>query len=625
VPVKSWSAPRSLKSFGIGGILKNGCTVFYHHLFNSVHFGRVTDLISARVRDSQVDEMKLRAISLYAFFEAYQALLGKEGSVDDQGTVGEPISIECGLDDEKIGVSVSLLVDAEFKFKEVLDRIKGGSASSALERTIWNLSSVAEKTYVKFHAESLRVEISSLVSLPLDHAPAEKGQVSEQRIEGVELEKELEDTPTVGEYAELGDLNASELLQDEKGRKLGQTSGLKEEAGDLELKKLDSAPKKKGVWGLFGGKDKENTEGADSAEDTKELKKKLADAEKQIEKLKSEASRKTSGGGLFGGIFAKKDSAEGAADGQKASTGGASGKRWTNFKVIEEAVQSDWGKNSKAGKSMMGSPDLGIFEMADELNKVVLAKGFYDAAKTFHSKLESLDGEISSAEVWDTIQEFLKQLIYQKHEIGELVQGILKKSRESTASNVGEEKKLREELRRQEEVVRNKGIAMDKLKTEIEVLKQNVERMKAEARSAMADAQYKKKYIHLERMLNASKDESSKLRAKVDDLTKQNTNIKNAQKAGGDPVELKAEVTKLKGEVVALSSQNKDLTSKLNRSDMEIKPLKRQVDDMKKKLAEASKLLGDKKKELDQAKAKMITLEREHALAKANGGKKGAA
>ena len=67
------TAPRQLESFGVAGVLGDEARVFYQNLFTTHHVGRIGDLVAARLRTANSDELRLRALLLYIAFEAYEA------------------------------------------------------------------------------------------------------------------------------------------------------------------------------------------------------------------------------------------------------------------------------------------------------------------------------------------------------------------------------------------------------------------------------------------------------------------------------------------------------------------------------------------------------------------------
>jgi hypothetical protein len=68
-------APRSLKTFGVAGLLDEKCKVYYDSLFSARHIGRTSDLLVAKLKGVNPDDLRFRLILLYSLYEAYCAQL----------------------------------------------------------------------------------------------------------------------------------------------------------------------------------------------------------------------------------------------------------------------------------------------------------------------------------------------------------------------------------------------------------------------------------------------------------------------------------------------------------------------------------------------------------------------
>src|SRR3989338_3409983 len=100
--------PRSVKSFGVAGLLAEDCHVFYVSLFSTKHAGRVSDLLAARLAPSGGDQLKLGMAGVLNLFDADRTHLSGAAWVDDPSKVlTEPIVVECGVDAEKVAVAVA--------------------------------------------------------------------------------------------------------------------------------------------------------------------------------------------------------------------------------------------------------------------------------------------------------------------------------------------------------------------------------------------------------------------------------------------------------------------------------------------------------------------------------------
>lgn len=224
---------RSLQSFGVAGVLGDECRVFYNNLFSTRNLGRVTDLLAARLQKATPDELKLRQLLIVAVFEAYRAQIdhviaqkrAASKTIDDR--LDEPMTIECGIDSEKIavGVSFSLPPGISLKTEGLAQRIAQGEPATPLEELLFQTHAHGDRMIVRFQPSTNRVEIASLLALP--------GQVDPQQIsdsappEVVVIPPAPQPAARATAYEELGDLDYEKLLAEDtrlKGGKQRSTS-----------------------------------------------------------------------------------------------------------------------------------------------------------------------------------------------------------------------------------------------------------------------------------------------------------------------------------------------------------------------------------------------------------------
>ncbi len=228
------AAPRSLQSFGVAGVLQEEALVFYNTLFNTRNLGRVIDLFAARLQKTKLDELKLRQILTLEVFEAYRAQIGEavkrkqdelrkaaekaaaEGKAfepkEEEDRLDDPITLECGIDDEKLAIGVSMTLPNSFVFDpRGLERATHSKASEdPLARILIQLQDHADRLVIRFQAPTRRLEIISLLALP--------DQVDASQLAGKDLATFVDVPPAVQEeaagrkYEELGDSDYAKLL-----------------------------------------------------------------------------------------------------------------------------------------------------------------------------------------------------------------------------------------------------------------------------------------------------------------------------------------------------------------------------------------------------------------------------
>jgi len=204
-------APRMAECFGVASLLGEDCNAFYESIFSVKHVGRISDLLTARLRESGVDEIKLRAIVLFSTFFGY-VLNNPSG---ENSALSEPLSVECGIDAEKIALSVSFMLpeDAKLNLDGIAERIKSGKLKGLPESLVFYLYRHANQIVIRKQKDTRRIEITALVGIPgkIDAATLSKTKL----IEVIEFERAAESPPQPASFIELGDLDYPALLREE--------------------------------------------------------------------------------------------------------------------------------------------------------------------------------------------------------------------------------------------------------------------------------------------------------------------------------------------------------------------------------------------------------------------------
>jgi len=213
--------PRLLESFGVSGLLGEGCQIFYDNLFSTRHLGRISDLLAARVQKANPDELRMRALLLYSIFEAYQSQVNQQGDC----TLEAPIVIECGIDEEKIAIGVSFHMPGEeiLDWNQIGQNVSDRSPGSAFEVFLAYLHAHANQVVLRAHTGSRRVEIVSLLGLQEKMDPEVLAEI--RAIEVVVLPENVTEAPQAESYVQLGDLDYPALLkEDHPGRHIPASS-----------------------------------------------------------------------------------------------------------------------------------------------------------------------------------------------------------------------------------------------------------------------------------------------------------------------------------------------------------------------------------------------------------------
>jgi hypothetical protein len=194
---------RSPKTFGVAGLLKENCTIYYANDFKSRSMGRLADLMSAKLREVNADELKFRAVLLYGLYEAYAALGKGFSSTTDLPTV----QLEVGVDDDHVAVGVSFHADFSFVNTDGLEmRINQNQAANPFEELLVFVHSHSSRVVLKHQKNKNRVEIVTLLNFdPLARA---------KDFSVFDVEDNGDTFLEVQGYIEMGDLNYIDLTRE---------------------------------------------------------------------------------------------------------------------------------------------------------------------------------------------------------------------------------------------------------------------------------------------------------------------------------------------------------------------------------------------------------------------------
>ncbi len=259
--------PRSLESFGVSGVLGEDCQVFYDSLFTTKHIGRISDLLSARLQSSTMDELRLRSLILFSLMKSYRVQSnGKEWGTSTEEVLKEPMVLEVGIDAEKLAIGVSFAVqsDGYVQPKGLLDRLKKGQPSNEFEKILLQTAEFSDRVVLRFQPSISRIEIISLVGLP---NITDRSQVSlPDRFHYIEFQTAPDHTPKPKSYVELGDLDYLKLLKEDDSFGKHQPSATGKLLAD-QLQAGRSGATKEEVEALYDPSKEDKDEAKDSKPD----------------------------------------------------------------------------------------------------------------------------------------------------------------------------------------------------------------------------------------------------------------------------------------------------------------------------------------------------------------------
>ncbi len=110
--------PRELIGFGVAGLLGEDCRVFFHPLKGTVSIGRLTDLLALKLKLPVQKELELRTALIRTGMESLESTVP-----------GHPVTMECGIDTDRVAVCVSFTVPKSLRFG--LEKLRSDMADPA--------------------------------------------------------------------------------------------------------------------------------------------------------------------------------------------------------------------------------------------------------------------------------------------------------------------------------------------------------------------------------------------------------------------------------------------------------------------------------------------------------------
>ena len=188
---------RSPETFGVVGLLGDPSKIYYSSIFSSRHIGRVSDLLTARLKDIISDELRFRVVLMFNLYEGYRCQLDAIGK-SDGGILPEPLVIECGVDEEKIALGVSFTLAA---------------SESRVEKFIAQMAADSDQVVVRVQPESRRIEIVSMIGRRGKIVSIQGGEG--RPVETYILKADSKVSALKAEYVELADLDYASLLKED--------------------------------------------------------------------------------------------------------------------------------------------------------------------------------------------------------------------------------------------------------------------------------------------------------------------------------------------------------------------------------------------------------------------------
>lgn len=532
-----------ISTWGVSSILGEDGQVFYALIQNSIHLGRICDLVSARLRDQDIDELRLRAVCSFG-------ALGGFLSVAEE----HPVQLEFGIDNQILALSFKWNANESFDFKSLEDQVLSGKGSEVLSWVVLKLQAISAQVHVKYQNETRFVEI--VVCFP-------KQMSMEFESQPVQFATLAEDTLTdkkASLYVELGDLDFEALLKD-RGKK-AQTSEVSESSRKVSSPENDVSQEK-----VVKG-------GAENLE--------------EVSRVDGDSKEKESKWNVLGKLnpFKKKEDAS-------SEEAGGSTEPAASEKIAEPKKEED-----------------------RELEEYLRQSGIGESFEQMVQRVTQAGEKESRGKKWT--EGLIAELAQEKTRWIESVRKMGQSFRQKELQLLQSEQALREEIRKRDEVLRQKSSATTRLKDQLTEALLTVERLKLSSQASPELAQVKMKNSQLQQTLSKARDEIMNLNRKIEELRSVNQ-VSQSRVAGGikpDVQALQMRLDRANMQLEEFKKLNKSMAEKFSSVERKRSPEGVKLDEIKARLQQAVKIATERKAEADRFKLRIDELEHELKQAK---------
>jgi hypothetical protein len=621
------SLERSLDSFGVSGILDNNAEVLYHQIFSTRHIGRICDLMVARLKGNGVDEFKLRGFLGLALSVAYQ----HQNRVGQE--MAQPLSIECGIDEEKIALSVSfqLSLNVFLNTEDLPSRVEKQTPTDSFEGYLIDFNKNSDRLLLRFSSENRKVEITSVLGM--------KGRMEDEffknkaRLRVISFEEgQVREAPAPKRYIELGDIDYPTLL----GMDVKQSAQVPSPSGEILMPgngTEDHTETRLRSSGSSNELEPEKRFSSDQKlESSDEVIRVSGQAEEPINdeivivtssKKPVEEQARTFLGGIFGGLSsALKKMAQPLRGSFLASEGQEDVPPSESAISTEESAQAQPQADSTEEKPP--SADLNPSTESSEPNLVVEqlnTSGMEAALQNAQRELLELREGLKDQKAQKLADGLIGNLVKERSKLAQLSKEANLSLRQKEIEFRDKLTALREELKGRDLLISKKDSAIELSKNQIAQMNKVIEKLKVASQESSSLVQFRHKYQVSQKVLQSSKDENAALTKKVEELRTQLSSAQMARAQASPSSNMAALQTKYERafrQAEDFKKANRQLIEQLNESKKGTSSSGKGLpEDLKGRLDAAMKLATVNKKEADTLRSRVSTLLQEEAKMKA--------
>jgi hypothetical protein len=613
---------RAPESFGVAGLLGDRCKVYYDSIFSTRHIGRVSDLLCAQLRSIGYGELELRSALLFGLYEGYRAQLQSVARPDGE-SLPEPLVIECGVDSEKIAVGVSFTLPPSelIDVSKLSEKLKNASAATRVEKFVARMFADADQVVIRYQPESRRMEVVSMLGIPgkIEALPA----IEQRELEIFILKPDSKVSPINAEYIELADLDYKSLLKDdgpgvptdtpatgeilakgveeaersfrvsgkkEEKEKVTRISGVTEHMGAVPAVASASSDEEVEVF-------EEDTTGSEesgvSRSDRRESDDQIDDESRKIPKRSLKITE------VIRNFFGRRNSEVEAEEEELPSV-------LSVDQTLEPEVEAPSDEMDPEAKMLLQSEVERLEQTVERLRR----------------ETQLLRGEQGGSRLQKWAESTMGELIGEKARVSELAKKLNVSYRQKEHEFKNRANQLVEELKRKDELLKQKNSALERAREQLSQMSIAVERLRGQSQSVSNEGPLKQKLSFSQKLLQGAKDENTALLRKIEDLKaqliqQQNTSSAKSRAAGdSEAVALKAKYDRLQKQNDEFKRANQVLMEKVNEVH-KTRSGGMSSDEMKSKLEMAMRLAANYQKDSEQQKLKVEELQREEERLKA--------
>lgn len=411
------------------------------------------------------------------------------------------------------------------------------------------------------------------------------------------------DIPKIPEAGEPGAVPAA-AAQEQAGD---------DEDSDSRNKLQDVIEKVKSAWPFRLGKGKA-AEGADAAEEAEEESESAEEAAPQAAPKKTKKKAAAPAAEAEEEEEVEEEEASPAPDQKKKK---AEGSKTGEADEAQKEEEDDSEELDSAPPPVTQPIKISADDIQKEAQKLTneIESGIEKTVTRAQGEAGDLKKEMGSTRAKRWVDGLMTELVAEKARLAEASKALNASIKLKEIEFRTKEQMLTEELKRRDDMIRQKTNALNRAKEQLSQAAMSAERLKSAKGAGGDDVHYKQKYTLVQKMLNSAKDENKELVEKIEDLknqlmSNQLNSSKRNQPSASDFTALQAKYERALRQSDEFKKNNQQLMDKLTESKKERGGGPQE--DMKKRLEAAMKMATGHQRDAEKLQERVEEMQREH-------------